>query len=483
MFIDKIKLPKNLNRYVLRNVAPSYLYINEKEGTMYCTACGSTTPLVINEGHNQERCCPRCKSFATTKLNQYGRKQLMYRGGIFWLQKDGKNTLGALAGFKVDYRPDKEPEVSYYPEAAYQLSAEKQEYYRYTYDYARHMWLWEPRQKIILPQIGATFKYSDPISFYGPSISELGTALRYLDFENISPAVKEELLKWPNTLFNYLLMFIRHKSTELLVKAGFEMLVIERARGNFAEYNMRGKTLEKILKMPKGEIKKLPRSTRNYELRKYKRAKEIFPHAGPEVIKLMDIYAKSEALQALTKYEETALYKYLIKNEIQISDYIDYLKDIKALMLPETKRTLRPKNFYEEHEKLANRRAEAMLKQKNKDFVKNEKKIAFGPYEEDDYIITIPKSPVELVKEGEAQHHCVGTYVDRVASGKCAIVFLRKKENPKKPFYTIELSPDREIVQCRGEYNSTYDDEIKGVLKRYKRWLKEEYHEWIKNAG
>ena len=72
--------------------------------------------------------------------------------------------------------------------------------------------------------------------------------------------------------------------------------------------------------------------------------------------------------------------------------------------------------------------------------------------------------------------------MNRVASGECAIVFLRKKENPKKSFYTIELSPDREIVQCRGEYNSTYDDEIKEVLKRYKRWLKEEYHEWIKNA-
>ena len=366
MFIDRIKIPQNLNRYILQSVAPSYLYINEKEGTMYCTACGSTIPLVINEGHNQERCCPRCKSFAITKLNRYGRKQLMYRGGIFWLQKDGKNTLGALSGFKVDYSPDKEPEISYYPEAAYQLSAEKQEYYRYAYDYARHMWLWEPRQKIILPQTGATFKCSDQVSFYKPSISELGTDFRYLDFENLGSATKRELLKIPNTLFNYMLMFIRHKSTELLIKAGFEILVYENAVYGAPLYNVRGKTLEKALKMTKGEIKELPRNIKNYDLKAYQIAKKIFPNAKPEIIKLINPYIRPERLEMLTEYEEGPLYKYLIKNEIEIRDYIDYLEDVKALGLPETKRTLRPKNFDEEHEKLASRRAQAMLMKKTK---------------------------------------------------------------------------------------------------------------------
>lgn len=482
MFIDKIKVPEGMDRYILKNIARAYLYVNQKEKTVYCTACGQTFDLNHDAKHNEDTQCPNCGKFAKTKLSHYGRKTLRYKGGVFWFQKDDANTLAGLVGFDVNYSSPKEPEISYYPVAAYQISAQKQEYYRYAYNYAKHKWNWEPRRKILLPQTNGMFEHVGEISFYKPSISELGTDFKYLDFDSLSRPIKTDLLKRPEVLFNYMLKFIRHKSTELLIKAGFEILVYENAVYGAPSYNVRGKTLEKALKMTKGEIKELPRNIKDYDLKAYQIAKKIFPNAKPEIIKLINPYIRPERLEMLTEYEEGPLYKYLIKNEIEIRDYIDYLEDVKALGLPETKRTLRPKNFDEEHEKLASRRAQAMLMQKNKDFVKYEKKIAFRPYEEDNYIITLPKSPIELVKEGEAQHHCVGTYVNMVASGECAIVFLRKKENPKKPFYTIELSPDREIVQCRGSYNSGYDDEVKAVLMRYKRWLKEEYHEWIKNA-
>lgn len=50
-----------------------------------------------------------------------------------------------------------------------------------------------------------------------------------------------------------------------------------------------------------------------------------------------------------------------------------------------------------------------------------------------------PKTAAEIVEEGHALHHCVGGYVSRVANKECVILFLRKKEEPDKPFYTIEV--------------------------------------------
>ena len=45
--------------------------------------------------------------------------------------------------------------------------------------------------------------------------------------------------------------------------------------------------------------------------------------------------------------------------------------------------------------------------------------------------IVCPKRANELVAEGRALHHCVGSYIDRVAEGRCLIVFVRRVEEPK----------------------------------------------------
>ena len=59
--------------------------------------------------------------------------------------------------------------------------------------------------------------------------------------------------------------------------------------------------------------------------------------------------------------------------------------------------------------------------------------------------------------------------------GALTIMFLRKKSEPDKPYYTIEVSRDFTIVQCRGYKNNTAGNEkpreILKVEKAYQAHL------------
>ena len=60
-------------------------------------------------------------------------------------------------------------------------------------------------------------------------------------------------------------------------------------------------------------------------------------------------------------------------------------------------------------------------------------------YDDDNYLIRLPKDEDEICKEGMSLHHCVGGYAHEHSIGSTTIMFLRKKSEPDKPFYTIEV--------------------------------------------
>lgn len=73
------------------------------------------------------------------------------------------------------------------------------------------------------------------------------------------------------------------------------------------------------------------------------------------------------------------------------------------------------------------------------------------------YIISLPKQPQDIVKEGVALNHCVGSYVNRAANGNTIILFLRKKSSPDTPFVTLEINPTQNtLVQAEGRNRRGY---------------------------
>lgn len=65
-----------------------------------------------------------------------------------------------------------------------------------------------------------------------------------------------------------------------------------------------------------------------------------------------------------------------------------------------------------------------------------------------------PKSVREIVDEGAALSHCVGGYAERHAKGALHIMFLRRADQPDMSWYTMEISKELKIVQCRGYKNN-----------------------------
>ena len=83
-------------------------------------------------------------------------------------------------------------------------------------------------------------------------------------------------------------------------------------------------------------------------------------------------------------------------------------------------------------------------------------------------ILVVPRSADDIRAEGEALHHCVGTYVERVARGETFIFFIRKQDEPDKSYYTMEWK-DGKVVQCRGMNNRDATPQVKAFVEAFKQ--------------
>lgn len=81
-------------------------------------------------------------------------------------------------------------------------------------------------------------------------------------------------------------------------------------------------------------------------------------------------------------------------------------------------------------------------------------------FKNNDYIITIPNEPKDLVKEGQSLSHCVASYVNDVINKRCKILFMRNKNHEKESLLTIEVR-NNNIIQVKGfgQRNPSQDEE------------------------
>lgn len=93
---------------------------------------------------------------------------------------------------------------------------------------------------------------------------------------------------------------------------------------------------------------------------------------------------------------------------------------------------------------------------------------------DDEFCVVIPTEPGDLANEGMALHHCVKSYIDRVINGTTNIVFIRKKSDKTKPFFTVEVSNEKSIEQVHGFSNRNANTEP-GLEDFIKRWAKNKH--------
>lgn len=91
----------------------------------------------------------------------------------------------------------------------------------------------------------------------------------------------------------------------------------------------------------------------------------------------------------------------------------------------------------------------------------------------DGLLIRPAGSQRELTDEGNALHHCVGTYGKKHANGETAIFFIRKKNAPRQSYFTLELD-ERELTvrQNRGMRNGPRTPEVRAFEELWLSWVR-----------
>ena len=156
-----------------------------------------------------------------------------------------------------------------------------------------------------------------------------------------------------------------------------------------------------------------------------------------------------------------------------LSDYFDYIRFANLLEMDlRDLKVLYPKNPKKAHDDLS----EIV---NGKEFKNGELpqiarqyplyKRMFG-YSSSKFIIVPPKRHNDVKNEGKILDHCVGTYAQRIATEETIILFVRKKEEPDKPFYTLNIDPkDYRQIQCRGLQNCDTTKEVDYFLAKWRR--------------
>lgn len=88
-----------------------------------------------------------------------------------------------------------------------------------------------------------------------------------------------------------------------------------------------------------------------------------------------------------------------------------------------------------------------------------------------EFVVIVPNNVFDLINEGNALNHCVGSWCSLIAAGSHRVLFLREKNNPSASLVTFEINPSNEIIHSAGINNCEPNDIQMKAL-----------NEWEKNA-
>lgn len=299
---------------------------------------------------------------------------------------------------------------------------------------------------------------------------------------------------------------------EMFLKTGLVNLAGAIVKGNAYELNIDGKTPVEILGIPKNYIsilREIDGTTSELRLLKQCEADKILPSAKDihefyqkfggndellgvinhhmsirKFIKYMDKQRKS-----LPKHKETSCHAawgdswhYSQEERIQeryknlSKDWLDYiswclilkynLKDMYVLLPPDFgKAHDRVMKEYQAFKDEQERKRQAEMEKLIKEALAIAGNLPAMMMKAKGLMMLLPKSGDEIKEEGRILHHCVGTYVERVAKGETMILFVRKEAEPSVPYFTLEYR-DGKVIQCRGKNNCSMTKDVQAFERK-----------------
>lgn len=127
-----------------------------------------------------------------------------------------------------------------------------------------------------------------------------------------------------------------------------------------------------------------------------------------------------------------------------------------------------PEHFKTAHDVMALKVNQAKAAEQCENFTEQAKQVKDLEYSAMGYCVVIPTEPRELADEGINLSHCVGDYIDRVASGECHILFLRRRNAPEQSLVTLQLC-GQSICQAQGMNRRSITQEERKFLNHWGR--------------
>lgn len=428
-----------------------YLFVTRKgsrqQGRGAC--CGGQGILPQKVTHKQETICPFCgrKVTAMTRVKAVERKEQVTVIQKLDREKYVERTFTAV------YRSDQKEEIDLMEEIRIFLyySGEVKIYYgqEANADEFRQDWWTSNRPN----------KRWKTSMCYPEGLEEAlqGTGMEHSGLIELAK-------KGIRTNYNsYLRYCQRMNYLEYLVKMRFYKLSAQTV-GRYGDWgcppglNTSGKTAEELLDLDRQRILRLRDMDGGFTALKWlQQERQSGKKIHTEVLQTLDTSELDpadckEILQAAGSVNKMTHYlqkqKYTMKKAAQV--WKDYLNMAIQLHLNTQDDIVRfPRDLSRRHDELTEninaQKTEERIKQVNAQFWNIKKDYehwnrSYG-MENSAYLIRPPVDAGEIIIEGQTLHHCVGGegYLKGMNEQSLAILFLREKEHPEKPYYTIEV--------------------------------------------
>ena len=503
-----VRLTKAEHKFIRRAAGTKAIIVTDKEDTQkgFCLCCNKKVILAEKTKHAEKMRCPSCAEEVQVKHLWRNMLTVHDRATFYIYRRSVINPQAVVAILlvcqqqwhrhygqeiqKMRFEVEFVDSITLYlpGEGDVQIKPLKgQKIWETTYDYDNGC----RRKPIEMYEVERRAPRCREASYFPNGYSNYCYKEELLEVAAGTPfsyGLKEYMPYAEDGFITYLHRLHKWPAYEWLCKMGLGCLVGKELKGHKEYYehgvqciNWRGKRLDKILKV------RLTKAEKKFLLDREKKYLEgtAFYHDAENIIKAKQNYPdiplqELSCIHGLYRFGDiegiTArkLAKYAASlGELYMSDYYDYLRQLDQLNLPRNKKTLFPKNFAEVHTRLSERikQKESMVYE-DKYRVRRRQLRGLYRYANDEYCIICPPKVSMLIKEGELQHNCVGTYMKRVSEGNTNVVFLRKKTDWRTPFGTVEINNDGHVVQARAAYNKPLPETARAFVAKFAETVK-----------
>lgn len=492
--MEKVKeIPENFEKFC-REHTPHYAYYRyerkERNKKAVCSCCKKEFP-VSEPRHMKRVICKSCGREVILKAYKKAPVSEWNETNVEMIQKYEDGII--LRYFRVRQQVHKELVMEKVNGVTVHIEEVRRDIYKdekmkqvYRYEYG----LYKNRQE--------RWKYLENL-FRAPALiytDNLAEELKGTAWEHCRIELMEGL---EFCTANYIERYIKNKWFEYAAKKGLTRILQDAASIQHSytyekEFNKNGKTLNEVLKVEKQDMQLLVDTNAGINELRYIRDKrekkeKIQKDAISRVGQLADTIGYVRLKSAMRYVKELKFANYITKNQtlaaVTVKEKMTLWEDYINLALKlnydmKNSMVLYPRNLKQEHDAVVELYNEKQNAAKMERLRKGYKKIKSMEkelqekyaFEDKDMFIRAPHDAAEIVREGQVLHHCVGGYIDKVEAGQTIILFMRKKEEPEKPYYTIEVK-DGKVKQWYGEYNNARETKTEKEKKFIRKFIKE----------